>query len=632
MKLYLYPFVWLFIPFAIGINCFDNLFLSDSLIYIFILVCLFSFFVSKNVFKNSYSFVFPWVTGVLLFFLGVVFTRFYLDNKNNTLLFGKELKMIGYVDALGTTKSGYTKCELKITAFVDQNKVSSCGNNLLVICKEISSSNIDIGDQLVVFGQVQRFKYFHNPGEFNAPRYYKYKKIDAVCFVDANNYRTLPFKNSISFLNHFLRVRNELSHSLSEVLSGEELNLAQALVLGDRDGLDSSTNDAFANTGAMHILAVSGLHVGILMQILIKVFSFFSQWINKKRATFLALIIIWFYAFLTGFSPSIVRSVVMFSLLSIASIYGKSHSDINVLAFSAFILLLWKPFFLFDVGFQLTYAAMLGIYWFYPLLKKQFHSRYKIIQLVYEGTVIGLAAQILTLPLTLYYFHQFPNYFILTNIALMSFSFIILSLALCLYVFFWFSSLKIFFGFLLQKVLSCMLLIVHFVDDLTGSVAYGYDLKVGNVFLMFILVVLLFVGLYFRFKKLLYVTLSLVLVFTAYTSYNRYDAISSSFVCFLGGEKPLIVIRNNQINTFLTPKYLIDKKSFKNSVKSFGKVYPGESRIRLIEKNKIYNVKIGNLSYQCRLLRFDKIIYNSLKFDEKLIKYPLSTPIYKDLR
>jgi competence protein ComEC len=441
----------------------------------------------------------------------------------------------------------------------------------------------------------------------------------------------LPLKNSISFLNHFLRIRNELSHSLSEVLSGEELNLAQALVLGDREGLDVSTNDAFANTGAMHILAVSGLHVGILMQILIKVFSFFSQWINKRRATFLALIIIWFYALLSGFSPSIVRSVVMFSLLSIASLYGKSHSDINVLAFSAFVLLLWKPFFLYDVGFQLTYAAMLGIYWFYPLLKKQFYSRFKIIQLIYEGTVIGIAAQITTLPLTLYYFHQFPNYFILTNIALMSFSFIILSLALCLSVFFWFSSLKIFFGFLLQKVLSWMLLIVHFVDDLPGSVAYGYDLKVSSVFLMFILVVLLFVGLYFRFKKLLYVTLSLVLVFTVYISYVRYDTISSSFICFLGGEKPLIVIRNNQMNTFLTPKYLIDKKSFKNSVKSFGKVYPGKSRIRLIGNNKMYYLSIGKTLHQYRFLSSDKIVCNSLKFNEGLIKYPLLNPIYKDL-
>jgi competence protein ComEC len=631
LKLYLYPFVWLFIPFAIGINCFDYSILSDSLVYIFILVCLFSFFVFKNAFKNSYSFIFPWITGVLLFFLGVVFTRFYLDDKNNTLLFGKELKLIGSVETLGITKSGYTKCELKITSFVDENKVSSCGNNLLVICKERSLSKIDIGDQLVLFGEVQRFKYFHNPGEFNAPRYYKYKKIDGVCFVDAANYRKLPLKNSISFLNHFLRIRNELSHSLSEVLSGEELNLAQALVLGDRDGLDVSTNDAFANTGAMHILAVSGLHVGILMQILIKVFSFFSQWINKRRATFLALIIIWFYALLSGFSPSIVRSVVMFSLLSIASLYGKSHSDINVLAFSAFVLLLWKPFFLYDVGFQLTYAAMLGIYWFYPLLKKQFYSRFKIIQLIYEGTVIGIAAQITTLPLTLYYFHQFPNYFILTNIALMSFSFIILSLALCLSVFFWFSSLKIFFGFLLQKVLSWMLLIVHFVDDLPGSVAYGYDLKVSSVFLMFILVVLLFVGLYFRFKKLLYVTLSLVLVFTVYISYVRYDTISSSFICFLGGEKPLIVIRNNQMNTFLTPKYLIDKKSFKNSVKSFGKVYPGKSRIRLIGNNKMYYLSIGKTLHQYRFLSSDKIVCNSLKFNEGLIKYPLLNPIYKDL-
>ena len=632
MKLYLYPFVWLFIPFAIGINCFDSSILSDSLVYIFILVCLFSFFVFKNALKNSYSFVFPWVTGVLLFFLGVIFTRFYLDNKNNTLLFDKELKIIGSVETLGTTKSGYTKCELKITAVVDENKVSSCGNNLLVICKERSSSKIDIADQLVIFGEVQRFKYFHNPGEFNAPRYYKYKKIDGVCFVDANNYRTLPFKNSISFLNHFLRVRNELSHSLSEVLSDEELNLAQALVLGDRDGLDSSTNDAFANTGAMHILAVSGLHVGILMQILIKVFSFFSQWINKKRATFLALIIIWFYAFLTGFSPSIVRSVVMFSILSIASLYGKSYSDINVLAFSAFILLLWKPFFLFDVGFQLTYAAMLGIYWFYPLLKKQFYSRFKIIQLVYEGTVIGIAAQILTLPLTLYYFHQFPNYFILTNIALMSFSFIILSLALCLSVFFWFSSLKIFFGFLLQKMLSWMLIIVHFIDDLPGSVAYGYDLNVGDVFFVFVLIVLFFVSLYFQFKKCLYSSLFLVLIFTFYTSYNRYNAISCSFVCFLGGENPLIVIRNNKMNTFFTYKFLKDKRYLKNTINSFCKLYPGESRIQFIENNRMYNVTIGNTLHRYWVLKFDKNRSNSLQYDKKRIKYPLLVPIYKDLR
>jgi competence protein ComEC len=569
---------------------------------------------------------------VIFFFLGLGFIRFYLDNQNNNVLYGRELKIIGSVESLGTTKSGYTKFEMEVTSLFDDNNVIGCDNSLLVICKERNSSKINIGDQLVIFGEVQRFKYFHNPGEFNAPRYYKYKKIDGVCFVEANNHRKLPLKNSISFLTYFLRIRNELSYSLSEVLSGEELNLAQALVLGDRDGLDVSTNDAFANTGAMHILAVSGLHVGILMQILIKVFSFFSQWINKKRAIFSALIIIWFYAFLTGFSPSIVRSVVMFSVLSIASIYGKSHSNMNVLAFSAFVIVLWKPIFLFDIGFQLTYAAMIGIYWFYPLLKQQFHSRFKIIQLVYEGTVIGIAAQILTLPLTLYYFHQFPNYFILTNIALMSFSFIILSLALCLSVFFWFSSLKIFFGFLLQKVLSWMLIIVHFIDDLPGSVAYGYDLNVGDVFFVFVLIVLFFVSLYFQFKKCLYSSLFLVLIFTFYTSYNRYNAISCSFVCFLGGEKPLIVIRNNKMNTFFAYKFLKDKRYLKNTINSFCKLYPGESRIQFIENNRMYNVTIGKTLHRFRVLKFDKNRSNSLQYDKKRIKYPLLAPIYKDLR
>ena len=620
----------MFIPFAIGINCFDSSILSDSFVYIFILVCLFSFFVFKNAFKNSYSFVFPWVTGVLLFFLGVVFTRFYLENKDNTLLFGKELKMIGSVETLGITKGGYTKCELKITAFVDENKVSSCGNNLLVICKERSSSKIDIGDQLVIFGQVQRFKYFHNPGEFNAPRYYKYKKIDGVCFVDANNYRKLPLKNSISFLNHFLRIRNKLSHSLSEVLSGEELNLAQALVLGDRDGLDSSTNDAFANTGAMHILAVSGLHIGILMQILIRFFGLFSSWFSKNKATFIALIIIWIYAFLTGFSPSIVRSVIMFSLLSIASLYGKSYSNFNILAFSALIILIWKPVFLFDVGFQLTYAAMIGIFWFFPMLKKQFYSRYKLIQLLYEGTVVGIVAQVTTIPLTLYYFHQFPNYFILTNLALMVFSFVILLLALILGMFFWLVPIKLLIGFVLQKVLALMLLIVHFINDLPGAVAYGYYLKEYEVFFLFLLVIGFFITLYFKRILMLNACLLFALLIVLSFSYTRYNNLNKPFICFLGGEKPLIVIRNQYKNTIYTFKSLVNKKATINLMKSFTKIYPGEIELRPLEYNVEYFFDYSGSTVRFRLIKYNEIqiVYDSLN-NEKII-YSLLNPIIRE--
>ena len=631
MKLYLYPFVWLFVPFAIGVNFYDLSFIADSLIVGIALVLLFSLLGLNYIKIKNSPFVFPWIVFCLFFFLGSFITRIYLQSDTLFKLpYGKEIKMVGVVDDKSVTSSGNIKYEVRIYKALLNSKLINCNESVLLIHKNHQLHNIEVGSTIVFFSALNKFKFYNNPGEFNAKRYYLYKKVSGICFVDLLNLRLLPRKNGFELNYFFSKLRDKLSNSLSTVLSGEELNLAQALILGDREGLSIETNDAFANTGAMHILAVSGLHVGILMQILIRILSFFSSWLNKNRATIFALIIIWIYAFVTGFSPSIVRSVIMFSLLSIASIHGKSYSDFNILAFSALVILIWKPVFLFDVGFQLTYTAMLGIFWFFPFLKKQFYSRYKLIQLLYEGTVIGIAAQITTVPLTLYYFHQFPNYFILTNLALMAFSFVVLLLALVLSVLFWLVPIKLLVGFVLQKVLALMLLIVHFINDLPGAVADGYSLEVHEVFFLFLLIIVFFITLHVKRIWMLYTcflfALSLFLMF----SYTRYNNLNKPFICFMGGEKPLIVIRSQCKNTIYAYETLVDKRTTINLIKSFTKIYPGEVELRPLEYNIEYFFDHYDRTVSFRMIKYNEIQIGYDFINNEKIIYPLFNPIIRE--
>ena len=130
----------------------------------------------------------------------------------------------------------------------------------------------------------------------------------------------------------------------------------------------------------MHILAVSGMHIGLLILALLKVLALFSRWVSRKQALLLVVLIVWYYAILTGLSASVLRSVFMFSVLLLSQLSGKQISNLNALFFSAFCLLLYDPLYLFDLGFQLSYLAMLGIYLYYELIKDWMRFNWRFVQ------------------------------------------------------------------------------------------------------------------------------------------------------------------------------------------------------------------------------------------------------------
>jgi competence protein ComEC len=217
-------------------------------------------------------------------------------------------------------------------------------------------------------------------------------------------------------------------------------------------------------------------------------------------------------------------------------------------------------------------------------LKNVIISRYKILQLIIEGSMVGIAAQITTLPLTLYYFHQFPNYFILTNIALMAFSFIILLLGILLFSFFWILPIKIILGIILQKTMTCMLTIVSFFSQLPFAVAKGFIINKLEVLLIYISIGLLLSALIHKKMKMIYLVLFSILIISIPIFYNRLEN-NKYHLKYVHQEYPNFqIIKSNTCNYFIFPTYTWNSNKTERIMKDFTTLYPGRNILIPLEK------------------------------------------------
>ncbi len=220
------------------------------------------------------------------------------------------------------------------------------------------------------------------------------------------------------------RLRDNIERRFS-AFAWRERSVLEALLLGDRRHLAADTREAFSASGAMHVLAVSGLHVGIITHILLWVVTL-GGWRKplyeeRKRRYFQVVVVsgaLIFYAFLTGLSPSVCRSVLMFILLCIGSLVRSTQSRYNDLAASAVIILLARPLSLMMSGFLLSYSAVLSIIRFYPSLRLK-RQKNKFVSGLWDLVVVSICAQLGTLPWTIFFFHRTSNYFILTNLGVL---------------------------------------------------------------------------------------------------------------------------------------------------------------------------------------------------------------------
>lgn len=256
------------------------------------------------------------------------------------------------------------------------------------------------------------------PGAFDWKYYYALQGIYSYTFIPSQNLKLV--QDAHASPSFFLRLREQASYYLHMALPpGVHRNVAEAMFLGISGTIDFDTRQSYAALGAIHILSVSGMHVGLLYLGLQFLFGFllrFRPW--GPRIYFgLIMFVMWTYAAMSGFSAPVLRAAWMFSVLLFAQIFRLRTHPMNVWAFSGFVLLVIHPMDIFQVGFQLSYAAVLGLILFQRSIVTLWKPKYWLIKQTWELTCVAISAQIFTWPLIIYYFHQFPNpmYFFLLN-------------------------------------------------------------------------------------------------------------------------------------------------------------------------------------------------------------------------
>lgn len=341
------------------------------------------------------------------------------------------------------------------------------GNILLYFPKQTFPIPFGYGDVLLVSGGFAPIPAPANPGEFDYQKFMSYRQIYHQHFLRNGKVRHTGNAPGSRVMALALDIRAAADARLKSLVEGErEKALASALVLGVVDGLDNEIMNAYAATGAMHVLAVSGLHVGILYWLLLVILKPLKpfKW-GRWMIAVVCLISLWGYACVTGLSPSVLRAVVMFSFVIVAYPLNFRTNIYNVLAASAFCLLLYDPFMIVSVGFQLSYLAVLGIVYLQPLLYQLIEPRNRILDETWKITCVSLAAQMATFMLGLLYFRQFPNYFLISNLFVIPLSFIILMTGLAALVFSFIHAIGSFIGLALTWLIKVLNYLVFWVES-----------------------------------------------------------------------------------------------------------------------------------------------------------------------
>ena len=277
----------------------------------------------------------------------------------------------------------------------------------------------------------------------------------------------------------------------SKVEHPESQQIALALLLGQKGSLDKEIMDAYSETGTMHILAVSGLHVGIIYALLLLPVRGLKS-TSKIRFFYLLLVVllIWVYALLTGFSPSVVRAAAMFSLVTLGQMRKRKASIWNTLAFSALMILVIDPDVIFDIGFQLSYLAVAGIVGIQPLMVGWWLPRNSILEYFWQLATVSLAAQLVTFPLSILYFHQFPTYFLLANLLVVPLAFVIMAVGVPFMFLAWIPKLGEVMGWVVDWLIFLQNQLTMMIQVLPGGTIEGLVISFSGVLLVWGLILI----------------------------------------------------------------------------------------------------------------------------------------------
>lgn len=395
--------------------------------------------------------------------------------------------------------------------------------------------SLQVDDELLIAAELTEINPPLNPYQFHYKNYMEQLGIYHQIRLTPDTY-VIKEKGSKTIFGIAATARNHIIKKLQQQGFGsEELGVIQALLLGQRNDISKETYENYKNAGAVHILALSGLHIGILLLVLqffLRPLEYLPQ--GKKISLVFTVLLLWGFAFLAGLSASIVRACTMFSFVAYALYLNRPSNTFNILALSMFFILLFiNPNLLFQVGFQMSYAAVLSIVWIYPLLQRFWYPKLKPVRYVWQLLSVSVAAQLGVLPISLFYFHQFPGLFFISNLLIVPALGFILGTGILVIILSLMNQLPSRLAWFYNEIISLMNTIVAWVARQEDFIFKHISFDGVQLVLAFFLVIALILGLTkLSFKRVSLFLLS-ALCFQSYTVFQEIRAVNKSEVLLL---------------------------------------------------------------------------------------------------
>jgi len=535
------PLLRTLLPFVMGILLFTNFDPQIKLSSTHLTTTLtFGLIVLLILRKYKLGYRHRWFFGIIMAFLLILMGFVRTEQRTDILKkdhFNHFLQDSTYVlmqiEAPIEEKAKTFKAEVKILELNNKGQTHKVrGKALVYFQKSKTVEALKYGDIVLTNSSFKRLEGAKNPHAFDYAAYMQNLQVYHQSYVRTDQWQKTGSNNANPFYQNIYRIRAYFLQMITDkVGTSSEIGVASAILLGYKANLNDEVRDTYANTGAMHILAVSGLHVGIIFILLNKLLFFLEKIHRRGRILKFILVLsgIWIYAFITGLPPSVSRATAMFSIFAIGELFNRKAFSFNALAASAIVLLWYNPYMIKMLGFQLSYAAVAAIMWLQRPIYNLFTTNKLLLDYIWKISSVSIAAQLGTVPISVYYFHQFPSYFWVSNLVVIPAAGLILMVGVALFLLgslpYIGGVLGTFLGLILKGLINFVYTVLQWVQVLPHSVIEGLvitDLQFwflygGMIGLVFFLI--------FNHFKYLQWTLAIILLMSSTYAWKQFSFV-----------------------------------------------------------------------------------------------------------
>jgi len=563
------PFVLLIIPFVLGI-CFGlNFFPVTWLIPIIgLLVLLTIIFITLNLTYQRFSiYKTRWLGGVLisliLFLFGCVSVVNYNElSRANHFSKTPARHLVVKISNEPVLKNGYVRFTANVEQNIDSSQKSPTSGTLLINLKDTSAKNLYYGDELLIPANYSPVDPPFNPAEFNYKAYLANQNIHYQSFLYPGQFVVMAHDAGNPIMAYSLRLRQRLVKKLAlNMHDPQAIAVAATLLLGYKADLSNDVYQAYAKTGTAYVLSVSGAQVAIIYALLSLALGFLNRFkYGRLLKAIIIIALLSYYALLSGFSPAVCRAVLMLSLVLIGKTYNRYINTLNLLAASAFILLLYDPFYITTAGFQLSYLAIAGLIIFRPIIYKWFSFKNNWADKLWALCSVSIAAQVIIFPLSALYFHQFPVYFLLGNLLVVIPATVITYTGIIYLLLPQIPVLSNSLGFLLERSILLTNKMLSAIENTPFASINKIWINNGEYLLLYAIIISLFCLLYYKKTALLKLSLVCMLLLCISISLKKIDTTRSNSIAFLNmGKHVGIVMKHGNTASILTDLTDTDK-------------------------------------------------------------------------